>query len=151
MCNPCLLGKEYLPTVAPAKWRDKGEELRITLEHAAYFAKLGYKATKNDLTPSTALHHDDPLSRHRLSYLNGGGGSGKTTRAIELFRQRDPLVFTRTQRVAKEIRARGVKAQTYHSCFHRSGQTEWTPGRMGQNSFPVWSSGTRSARYPAPP
>ena len=45
------------------------------------------------------------------------GGSGKTTRAIELFRQRDSLVFTPTHRLAKEMLARGVQAQTYHSFF----------------------------------
>ena len=55
------------------------------------------QATKKDLTPSTAPRHDDPLSRHPLSNLNGGGGSGKTTWAIELFRTRNPLVFTPTQ------------------------------------------------------
>ena len=59
--------------------------------------------------------YDDSLSRHHFSYRNGGGGSGKTTRAIEFFRQRDPLVFTPTHRLAKEMRARGVKAQTSHS------------------------------------
>ncbi|MEW8689318.1 MAG: hypothetical protein AB2556_26140 [Candidatus Thiodiazotropha sp.] len=47
---------------------------------------------KRDLPPSTAPCHADPLSRYALSYLNGGGGSGKTTRAIELFRQKkNPL------------------------------------------------------------
>ncbi|MEW8686497.1 MAG: hypothetical protein AB2556_11855 [Candidatus Thiodiazotropha sp.] len=41
---------------------------------------------------STAPRYDDPLTRHQLSYLNGGGGSGKTTRAIELSRQKkNPL------------------------------------------------------------
>ncbi|MCU7879580.1 MAG: AAA family ATPase, partial [Candidatus Thiodiazotropha sp. (ex Lucinoma aequizonata)] len=88
-----------------------------------------------------APRHDDPLTRHQLSYLNGGGGSGKTTRAIELFRPRDPLVFTPTHRLAKEMRARGVKAQTYHSFFRWSGQTEWTPERMGQKFIPrviIW-------------
>jgi len=39
------------------------------------------------------------------------------------------------------MRARGVKAQTYHSFFRCSGQTEWTPERMGQKFIPrviVW-------------
>ena len=97
---------------------------------------------KKDLTPSTAPGHDDPLSRHRLSYLSGGGGSRKTTRAIELFRQRDPLVFTPTHRLAKEMRARGVQAQTYHSFFRWSGQAEWTPERMGRKFIPrviIWN------------
>lgn len=85
--------EEYLPSVAPAQWVNKGEDLRMPQEHEAYFAKLNCKA-KEDLTPSTSPHHDDPLLRHRLSYLNGGGGNGKTTRAIELFRQRNLPVFT---------------------------------------------------------
>ncbi|MEW8689408.1 MAG: hypothetical protein AB2556_26590 [Candidatus Thiodiazotropha sp.] len=95
----------------------------MPLEHAAY-AKPDYKATKKNLTPSTAPRVDDPLSRHALSYLNADGGSGKTTRAIELLRQREPLVFTPTHRLAKEMRARGAKAQTYHSFFSWSSQTE---------------------------
>ena len=49
----------------------------MPMEHAAYLAKLDYIAsTKKDLSPSTAPRHDDPLSRHRLSYLSGGGGGG---------------------------------------------------------------------------
>ena len=70
-----------------------------------------------------------PFSQHRT-------GSGKTTRAIELFRQRDPLVFTPTHRLVKEMRTRGVQAKTYHSFFRWSGQTEWTPERMGQKFSP---------------
>ena len=110
-------------------------------EHAAYAPLTEYWAQQKETEPSTAPRHGDPLTRHRLSYLNGGGGSGKTTRAIELFRTRDPLVFTPTHRLAKEMRARGVKAQTYHSFFRWSGQTEWTPERMGQKFIPrviIW-------------
>ena len=133
--------EEYLPAVAQAQWREKDEELYMPVEHAAYLAKPDYIAnTEKDLSPSTAPRHDDPLSRHRLSYLSGGGGSGKTTRAIELFRQRDPLVFTPSHRLAKEMRA-SVQAQTYHSFFRCSGQTEWTPERMGQKFIPrmiIW-------------
>ena len=129
--------EKCLPAVTPAQWRDKDEELYMPVEHAAYLAKPDYKAAKKDLTPSTAPGHDDPLSRHRLSYLSGGGGSGKTTRAIELFRQRDPLDFTPTHRLAKEMRARGVQAQTYHSFFRWSCQTEWTPERIGRKLIPL--------------
>ncbi|MEW8686699.1 MAG: hypothetical protein AB2556_12870, partial [Candidatus Thiodiazotropha sp.] len=39
---------------------------------------------------------------------------------------RRPAVFTPTHRLAKEMQARGAKAQTYHSFFRWSGQTEWT-------------------------
>ena len=69
------------------------------------------------------------------------GGSGKTMRAIELFHTRSPLVFTPTHRLAKEMRARGVQAKTYHSFFRWSGQTDWTPERMGQKFVPrviIW-------------
>ena len=96
----------------------------MQMEHAAYLAKPDYICSEKDLTPSTAPRHDDPLTRHQLSYLNGGGGSGKTTRAIELFRTRSPLVFTPTHRLAKEMRAGGVQAQTYQSFFRWSSQTD---------------------------
>ena len=110
-------------------------------EHANYLPRPEYKKQQKELTPSTAPFYDDPLTRHKLSYLNGGGGSGKTTRAIELFRTRNPIVFTPTHRLAKEMRTRDVKAQTYHSFFRWSGQTDWTPQRMGQKYIPkviIW-------------
>lgn len=141
LCVSCLLEEEYLPPVAPAQWRDKGEQLFMPQEHAAYLPRPEYIQQQKDLPCSTAPCFDDKLTRHSLSYLNGGGGSGKTTRAIELFRNRDPIVFTPTHRLAKEMRARGVKAQTYHSFFRWSGQVEWTPERMGQKYIPrviIW-------------
>ncbi|GFS12129.1 hypothetical protein ElyMa_006689500 [Elysia marginata] len=141
MCISCLLEDECLPPVAPAQWRDKGERVYMPQEHAAYIAKPEYQSQKKDLPDSTAPNYADRLTRYPLSYLNGGGGSGKTTRAIELYRARGPLVFTPTHRLAKEMRARGVKAQTYHSFFRWSGQTEWTPERMGQKYIPrviIW-------------
>ncbi|MEW8688773.1 MAG: hypothetical protein AB2556_23395, partial [Candidatus Thiodiazotropha sp.] len=94
------------------------------------------EASIKDVPDSTAPRYDDPLPGHELRYLNGGGGSGKTTRAIELFCQKKPLVFTPTHRLAKGMRTREAKAQTYHSFFRWSGQTEWTPERMGQKYFP---------------
>ena len=145
-CRHCLFFHEEdteVPpkVVAPAKWRDKGEQLYMPMEHAAYLAKPEHKKQQKDLPRSTAPRHDDQLTHHQFSYLNGGGGSGKTTRAIELFRVRDPLVLTPTHRLAKEMRARGVKAQTYHSFFRWSGQTKWSPERMGQKYVPrviIW-------------
>lgn len=104
-----------------AQWRDKGETLYVPNEDAAYYAKPEYVTQKKEMPPSTAPRYDDPLTRHQLCYLNGGGGSGKTTRAIELFRARDPLVFIPTHRLAKEMQTRGVKAQTYHSFFRYCG------------------------------
>ena len=103
----------------------------MPVEHAAYLAKPDYIAnTKKDLSPITAPRHDDPLSWHRLSYLSGDGGSGKTRRAIKLFLQRNPVVFTPTHRLAKEMQARGVQAQTYHS-------SGWSGGAMVLGKLPV--------------
>lgn len=137
MCHPCLLGEEYLPSVAPAKWPDKGEELRMPQESAAYFAKLDSKAIKKDLTPSTTPHHDDLLSRHRLSYLNGGGGRGKTTRAIELFRQRDHLIFSPTHRLAKEMQVRASRPRPIAASSAGEVRQSGHPEGWGRNSFPV--------------
>ena len=66
--------------IAPAQWCDKGESLYMPMEHAAYLSKPDYKATKRDLTPSTAPRHDDPLTRHQLSYLNGRRGAAAKPR-----------------------------------------------------------------------
>ncbi|MEW8688966.1 MAG: hypothetical protein AB2556_24370, partial [Candidatus Thiodiazotropha sp.] len=33
-CILCMLGEPFLPPVAPAQWRDKGEKFYIPMEHA---------------------------------------------------------------------------------------------------------------------
>ena len=120
-------------------WRDKGEMIRQQEEHAFY---EGEQEGINQISDSTAPQIRDPLSYSLLSYLNGGGGSGKTTRAIDTFRSKNPLVFTPTHRLAKEMRdTKNVKAQTYHSFFRWSGQKEWTEDRMGKKFIPrviIW-------------
>ena len=140
-CYSCLTGEAYQPPAALAQWRDKGEQIYTPAEHAAYTPKPEYWSADKNILDSTAPDHKDPLTRHARSYLNGGGGSGKTTRVIELFRERKPLVFTPTHRLAKEMRLRGVEAQTYHSFFRWHGQTKWTPDRMGHKYIPrviIW-------------
>ena len=44
-------------------------------------------------------------------------------------------MLTQTHLLAKEVRARGVKALTNHSFFRWSAQTKWTPQRMGQKTI----------------
>ena len=64
--------------VAPAQWRNKGEKLFMPQKHASYLPKAGYERQEKEFPPpNTAPSHDDLLSRHALSYLNGGGESGK--------------------------------------------------------------------------
>ncbi|MEW8688769.1 MAG: hypothetical protein AB2556_23375 [Candidatus Thiodiazotropha sp.] len=69
----CELGLPANP-VTPAQWRDKGEELRMPEEPAAYLPKPDYVKATREFDPSTAPHHDGLLSRQSLSYLNGGRG-----------------------------------------------------------------------------
>ena len=112
--------------IAPAQWRDKGDSLYILMEHAAYLTKPDYICSEKDLTPSTAPGHDDPLTRHQLSYLNGG-------------RQRQNHASDRAPRLHPNPspgQRDAVQAQTYHSFFRWSGQTDWTPERMGQKLVP---------------
>ena len=141
MCLECILKIKQLPAVGPAQWRDKGERIYSAQEHAAYEPTPEHWGASNDVSDSTAPPNTDPLTRHLLSYLNGGGGSGKTTRAIRVFKGKKILVLTPTHRLAKEMKSRGVNAQTYHSFFRWSGKKDWTPDRMGQKYIPrlvIW-------------
>ena len=61
--------------MAPAHWRDKGETIFAPQDHAAYEAKADHWGYCHQLPDSMAPSHSDPLTRHALSYLNGGGGS----------------------------------------------------------------------------
>ena len=72
MCISCLLGEEYLPPVALAQWRDKGETLYMPQDHAAYLTKPEFWQQTKDIPDSQAPRADDPLTSHQLSYLNGG-------------------------------------------------------------------------------
>ncbi|MEW8688576.1 MAG: hypothetical protein AB2556_22410 [Candidatus Thiodiazotropha sp.] len=51
----------------------------MPLWHAVYLPDPEYVSQVKDVPDLTAPRYDDPLTRHQLSYLNGGGGSGKTT------------------------------------------------------------------------
>ena len=137
----CLFGLEHLPPVAPVQWHDKGETLYMTRDQAAYLPKSKHWQQAKESPGSTVSRYDNPLATHQLSYLNGGGGNGKTMRATEFFRVRDPVVFYPTNRLAKEMRKRGVKAQIYHSFFRWNGQNDWTLESMGQQYIPrviIW-------------
>src|SRR6266536_5367045 len=65
----------------------------------AYRPKPEYHRHRKDVLPSIAPLYNDPLSHHRLSYLKGGGGSGKTTRTIELLRVRSTCLYPNPPRL----------------------------------------------------
>ena len=48
-CISCLTGEPYLPPVAPAQWRNKGEQLYMPQEHAAYAPKPEYERQEKNL------------------------------------------------------------------------------------------------------
>ncbi|MEW8688754.1 MAG: hypothetical protein AB2556_23300 [Candidatus Thiodiazotropha sp.] len=52
MCVDCLHGESYLPLVAPAQWRDKGEKICMPQKHADYRAEPASVATKRILLPA---------------------------------------------------------------------------------------------------
>ncbi|CAG8633283.1 3172_t:CDS:2, partial [Paraglomus occultum] len=100
-----------------------------------------WESIKN-IPESTAPSIHDPITRCQKSYLNGEGGSGKTTRAIRIFKNINMVVFTHTNALAKDFREkRDVKAQTWHSFFRWNGVGEWTSECMGEKKFPrvvIW-------------
>lgn len=129
-------------------WRIKNEMLHGYCESADVTIKDEYrKSTNNNFvvaemssTVSLLPSVYDPVTRHKTVYLNGPGGSGKTTRVIELFRNSDMITLTPTHRLAREMRQRNVNSCTYHSFFKYNGGT-WTPERMGQKYIPekiIW-------------
>ncbi|CAG8841766.1 23500_t:CDS:2, partial [Racocetra persica] len=50
-----------------------------------YWPKNRHCESIKDIPDSTALSIHDPITRYRNSYLNGEGGSGKTTRKIQVY------------------------------------------------------------------
>jgi hypothetical protein len=101
---------------------------------------LSYNRIEIQSEFSNAPPVSDPVCRYKTVYLNGCGGSGKTTRAIELFRRSTMIVLTPTHRLAREMIQRGVNACTYHSFFRWKGD-KWTPDRMGDKFIPeiiIW-------------
>ena len=132
--------------VATAIWdcpvqvmRDKGEQPNMPQEQAANLLDLEYQEQEKNLPSGTVPRFDDPLTRQQLRYLNGSSGSVKTTRVIDhISKKTNPLLFTHTHRLAKEMRATVAKAQTPASFFRWSGQAEWTTEKMGQKYIPIW-------------
>lgn len=124
-------------------WRIKNEIRRDYSKSADVEIKDGYLRGNNLSELSNAPPISDPVCRYKTVYLNGCGGSGKTTRVIELYRGKaNMIVLTPTHRLAREIKQRqkSVEACTYHSFFRYKGDV-WTPERMGEKFIPgvvIW-------------
>ena len=73
---------EPIREIQPGQWRDKGEKIHGPDPHIIYWPKDRHWESTKGISDSTAPTIHDPITRSRVSYLNGGGDSGKTTRAI---------------------------------------------------------------------
>jgi len=129
------------PNESWGTWRIKREKLFEYFKSADVTIENNYLRDDNLSEWSNAPPISDPICRYKTIYLKDCGGSGKTTRAIELFRGRaSMIVLTPNNRLAREIKLRNVDACTYHS-FFRWKADEWTPDRMGEKFIPeiiIW-------------
>ncbi|KAF0484340.1 hypothetical protein F8M41_023025 [Gigaspora margarita] len=134
--------EQEIQEIQPGQWRDKGEKIYRSDENIIYWPKDRHWRSIKNIPDSIAPTIHDPITRCRKSYLNGGGGSGKTTRAIRIFKDINMIIFTHTNALAKDFQEkRNVKAQTWHSFFRWNGVGEWTPEHMGKKKFPrvvIW-------------
>ena len=122
--------------VCLAQWHDKGQKLYLSNKGAEYYPKPEHLKQAKLLAQSTALRFNDPVSRLQLSYLNGGGGSWKTIRAIDIFWVKEPLCDPNPTSRQRDI-GQGVKAQTYTASFGGVAKAD----RMGQKFIPhviIW-------------
>ncbi|CAG8628278.1 23350_t:CDS:10, partial [Racocetra persica] len=104
------------------QWRDNGEKIYGPDPNVVYWAKNRHWESIKDIIESTASSIHDPITRSRVFYLNGGGGSEKTTCAIRIFKDINMVVFTHTNVLAKDFQNdHKVKAQTWHSFFRWNG------------------------------
>ena len=116
-------------------WRVKKEMLHDYCISADTEIVDNYIEDSSNFTVGNAPPVSDPVTRYKTVYLNRCGGKGKTTRAIELYKNFNMIVLTPIHRLVREIRQRGVKACTYHSFFRYKGDL-WTPERMGDKFIP---------------
>ncbi|CAG8803532.1 8441_t:CDS:2, partial [Racocetra persica] len=110
--------KQKIREIQSGQWRDKGKKIYRPVADIVYWPKNRHWESIKDIPDSTALSIHDSITRYRNSYLNRGGGSGKTTQAIKIFKDINIVVFTHTNALAKDFQ-----------------NNQWTPERMGEKKF----------------
>ncbi|CAG8768669.1 25570_t:CDS:2, partial [Gigaspora rosea] len=95
--------EQEVQEIQPGQCRDKGEKIYEPVADTVYWPKNRHWESIKDIPNSTALSIHDPITRYRNLYLNGGGRSGKTTRAIKIFKDINIVVFTHTNALAKDF------------------------------------------------
>ncbi|CAG8845719.1 12647_t:CDS:2, partial [Gigaspora margarita] len=89
--------EQEIREIQPGQWHDKGEKIYGPNANIVYWPKNRYWESIKDIT--------------EISYLNGGGGSGKTTRAIQIFKDINMIVFTYMNALAKDFQNNQQKCQ----------------------------------------
>ncbi|CAG8788924.1 10653_t:CDS:2, partial [Racocetra persica] len=80
------------------------EKIHSPDPNVVYWPKNRHWKLIKDITESTVPSIHDPITRSQVSYLNGDGGSGKTTRAIRIFKDINMVVFTHTNVLLKTFK-----------------------------------------------
>ncbi|RHZ64217.1 hypothetical protein Glove_326g94 [Diversispora epigaea] len=79
------------------------EKIYSPVINIVYWSKnRHWKSIKEILDSTTPLIHD-LITKYRNSYLNGEGRSGKTTRAIRIFKDINMVILTHTNALAKDF------------------------------------------------
>ncbi|CAG8675940.1 979_t:CDS:10 [Cetraspora pellucida] len=118
--------EQEIQEIQSSQWRDKDEKIYRPVTNIVYWPKNRHWESIKNIPKSTAPSIHDPITRCRKSYLNGGGGSEKTTCAIRIFKNINMVVFTHTNALAKDFQEK---------------LGEWTPECMGEKKFPrvvIW-------------
>ncbi|PKK75347.1 hypothetical protein RhiirC2_773709 [Rhizophagus irregularis] len=110
------LKEEKIREIQPGQWRDKGEKIHGPDPNVIYWPKNRHWESIKNITESTAPSIYDPITRSRVSYLNGGN--------INM------VVFTHTNALAKDFQN-----------DRKNGVGKWTPERIREKKFPrvvIW-------------
>ncbi|CAG8851063.1 3479_t:CDS:2, partial [Gigaspora margarita] len=118
------LKEQEIQEIQPDQWHNKGEKIYRLDENIIYWPKDRHWELIKNIPDSIVPTIHDPITRCQKLYLNGGGGSGKTTRAIRIFKDINMIIFTYTNALAKDFQEK-----------YNNGVGEWTPKHMREEKF----------------
>ncbi|GES90819.1 hypothetical protein GLOIN_2v1848952 [Rhizophagus clarus] len=100
----CNEHKPFVCAVCFREWYFRlGEKIHDPDPNVIYWPKDRHWESIKNISESIAPTIYDPITRSRISYLNGGGSSEKITRAIRIFKDINMVVFTHTNALAKDF------------------------------------------------
>ncbi|CAG8540346.1 6580_t:CDS:10, partial [Cetraspora pellucida] len=85
--------KQEIREIQPSQWCNKGKKIYGPVSDIVYWPKNRHWESIKNIPESTAPSIHDPITRCWKLYLNGGGGLGKTTCAIQIFKNINMVVI----------------------------------------------------------